>query len=823
VASEDLLAGQSWECRATVPGSATEPGHLRNLDPTGWLPAAVPGTAAGATRSAGGDPDCVDYDAVDWWFRCEFAASHDAGPRTLRLEGLATLADVWLNDRHVLHAENMFRSYEVDAGALRDRNEIWIRFASMNEALAQKRPRPRWKSYLVSHQNLRFVRTSLLGRLPGWAETPAPVGPYKPVKLVGSEGLRMNSKHLVATCAGAGGHLDVDVRLSGADASEEVWVVLGEERVRASTRSVDGDLAAKAEIDLPAVQRWWPHTHGPQPLYDVDIEVAGSRFRAGRVGFRTVEIDRTDGDFRVIVNGERVFVRGAVWMPVDPVGLAADAAEQRRMIELARSANLNMIRPPGTGVYMDEAFWDACDELGIMVWFECMLAFCDTPEESGFLAELESELTEQLRLVAGRPAIAIVCGSQEVEEQATMAGPEREKWEHPVLEDTIPKLLDELILGIPYIPSNPTGGSVPFQMDSGVSQYFGVGGYLRPVEDARRSRVKFAAECLAFATPPDPRTIDEECGGSFRAGHDPGWKRAVHHDAGRSWDLEDMQGFYVQKLFGLDPFELRYSDADRALDVSRAAVSTLYEVVLSEWRRPGSPCGGALVLALRDLRPGAGWGVIDSFARPKAPWYALKRVMSPVGLVLTDEGLNGLHAHVLNDTSNGVDGTLRVDLYVRGELQVERAETPMSVRARSAESVEVARLFNSFRDLTNSFGFGPPAHDLVRVSLLASDGSELAAVCHLPAGGLRPVEPELGLEATVSVTDGSWTLEVSTRRFAQWVVVECAGFVPDDSWFHLAPGVTKVIRLEPEHGTAGVPSGEVRALNSQQSVRFSGS
>jgi beta-mannosidase len=823
VASEDLLAGQSWECRATVPGSATEPGQVRSLDPTGWLPATVPGTAAGATRSAGGDPDCVDYDAVDWWFRCEFAASPEFGPHTLQLEGLATLADVWVNDRHVLHAENMFRAYEVDAGILGERNEIWIRFASMNEALAHKRPRPRWKSYLVSHQNLRFVRTSLLGRLPGWAETPAPVGPYKPVRLVASDRLRLRSKHLVATCAGAGGRLGVDVALSGAEASEEVWVVVADERVRAKTRIVDGELAANAEIDLPVVKRWWPHTHGPQPLYDVDIEVAGSRLRAGRVGFRTVEIDRTDGDFRVIVNGEPVFVRGAVWMPVDPVGLAVDAADDRRMVELARSANLNMIRPPGTGVYMGEAFWDACDELGIMVWFECMLAFCDTPEDSAFLAELEAELTQQLDIVSARPAVALVCGSQEVEEQATMAGPEREKWEYPVLEDTIPKLVAELLPGVAYIPSNPTGGSVPFQMDSGVSQYFGVGGYLRPVEDSRRSRVKFAAECLAFATPPERRTIDEECGGSFRAGHDPGWKRAVHHDAGRSWDLEDMQGFYVKKLFGLDPFELRYSDADRALDVSRAAVSTLYEAVLGEWRRPGSPCGGALVLALRDLRPGPGWGVIDSFARPKAPWYALKRVMSPVGLVLTDEGLNGLHAHVLNDTSNGIDGTLRVDLYVRGELLVERAEVSLSVPARGGELVEVAGLFNSFRDLTNSFGFGPPSHDVVGVSLLDPAGSELATVCHVPGGGLRPVEPELGLGARVSVLDGSWALEVSTRRFAQWVVVECAGFRPGDSWFHLAPGASKVITLEPEHDAAGVPAGEIRALNSQQSLRFSGS
>jgi beta-mannosidase len=343
---------------------------------------------------------------------------------------------------------------------------------------------------------------------------------------------------------------------------------------------------------------------------------------------------------------------------------------------------------------------------------------------------------------------------------------------------------------------------------------------LRPIEDARRSNVRFAAECLAFATPPERQTVDEECGGSFRAGHDPTWKRSVHHDAGRSWDLEDMQGYYVRKLFGLDPFELRYGDPERSLDISRATVATLYERVLSEWRRSGSSCDGAIVLALRDLRPGAGWGVVDSFGRPKAPWFALKRVLSPVGLVLTDEGLNGLHAHVLNDRAGELSGTLRVELFVRGELMVESAEQAVVVHGRGSSLVEVAGMFDGFRDLTAAYGFGPPANDLVRVVLTDDRGAELASVVHLPGGGLRPIEPDLGLEAELRSEGGRWVLEVSTRRFAQWIVVEIPGYRPEDSWFHLAPGVARSLVLEPEDNLAEPPAGEVRALNSSRSVRI---
>ena len=227
-----------------------------------------------------------------------------------------------------------------------------------------------------------------------------------------------------------------------------------------------------------------------------------------------------------------MFCRGAVWMPVDPVSLAPPADEVRATLELAKAANLNLIRLPGTGVYQDEFFWDACDELGILVWQECMLAFSDPPDEPAFVSELESELDEQFELISGRPSLALICGSQEIEEQAAMNSVPRARWDFPVLERNIPDLVDQLLPGVPYVTSNPTGGTVPYQMDSGVSQYFGIGGYLRPVEDARRARVRFAAECLAFATPPERRTVDEECGGAYRAGHDPSWKLAVHHDAG---------------------------------------------------------------------------------------------------------------------------------------------------------------------------------------------------------------------------------------------------------------------------------------------------
>src|SRR6202044_1589151 len=103
-------------------------------------------------------------------------------------------------------------------------------------------------------------------------------------------------------------------------------------------------------------------------------------------GFRSVEVDRTDGAFRPVVNGVEVFCRGACWWPIDPVGLYAGDDELRETLELVRSAHMNMVRIPGGTVYEDERFWDLCDELGIMVWQDCMIGYVDPPEDEDFEA-----------------------------------------------------------------------------------------------------------------------------------------------------------------------------------------------------------------------------------------------------------------------------------------------------------------------------------------------------------------------------------------------------------------------------------------------------
>jgi beta-mannosidase len=813
----DLLTDASWTCRATPAGSATHPGQLPGDD---WVAAEVPGTAAGALRAAGRwhEADPRDFDAEDWWFRCRFEAPSD-DELVLRAEGLATLAEVWCNGTLVGTSGGMFTPLEADVTVRRGANELAIRFLALGPVVRARRPRGRWRSRIVAHQHLRWQRTTFLGRMPGWAPVAAPVGPWRPLSLAPRGQRRVLERDVQVTCDGDAGSVALRVRLAGAPTGA-VTARVGEVAAELDVRA-DGDaVVAEGTVRLPSVERWWPHTHGDQPRYAVSLEVGDVAVPLGQVGFRTIDLDADDGAFTLVVNGQPVFARGACWVPPDVVSLTAGPDEVRATLERARDAGMNMVRVLGTMVWEDAAFWDLCDELGMLVWQDCMFANLDPPDDEAWLAGVDAELRAQLGALQGRPALAVVCGGSEVEQQAAMVGLPAEGRAMPLFEVRVPKVLDELALGVPYVPSSPTGGDLPFRTSTGVAHYYGVGAYLRPLDDARRAGVRFASECLAFANPPERAAVEDVYGTAAVAGHHPDWKRAVPRDNGAPWDFEDVRDHYVATLFEVDPTAVRYADPERYLDLGRAAVTEVVEHVFTEWRRPGSSCAGGLVLLLRDLWAGAGWGLLDASGGPKAPFWAVRRTCRPVALLATDEGLDGWHLHVVNDTAGRVTGTLAVSLLdhdgrVAEEAAIELDVAPRSAATRSAESV-----LDGFRDLTAAYRFGPPAFDVVTATFRTDGGSPLDAVL-LPGGRARPVLPTVGLEAELRADGDAWAATVTATAFAQRVAFDVPGFVPEDSWFHLVPGAPRTVALRPAPGQEGRrPTGSVRALNARATARL---
>jgi len=832
-ADTDLLAGAAWSCGAAAPGSLAGPDDPGAAD-VAWFDAPVPGTVASAVRAVDGrEIGAEELDGQDWWYRVRFAgpASPRSGGWMLHLGGLATLADVWLNGRHVLASESMFTPRDVAVDDLAADNELVIRFAALSPVLQRRRPRPRWKVAGLASQNLRWFRTTLLGRQTGWAETPPPVGPWRPVTLRPVGAVELRASRVVAHCTPVSGGprsgtVAVTLEVSGpavaagAGPVEAVLEVDGRTAPLVATGD-DGVLALSGEVRLDDPDLWWPHTHGDQALHAVRAVVAGVTLDLGEVGFRTVEVDRADGGFQVSVNGVPVFCRGACWYPVDPVGFQTSDPELERSIALVRAAGMNMLRIPGGTVYEDDRFFRACDRAGILVWQDLMLGPADPPADDAFVDIVCAEVIDLLDRRARHPSLAVLCGGQQLEEQPAMFGLSRDRWHVPLVHDVLPGLVSAVVPGLPFVSSSPSGGDLPFEPDSGVCHYYGVGVCLLPLDDLRRADPRFVTEGLAFSIPPERSARDEEAAAGLSSRKERDGRRAVHRDPGSSFDLEDVRDQYVAALFAVDVAELWRTDPGRALDLGRAATAEILGTAVAEWRRPGSSCAGMLSIAFRDLRPGPGWGLVDAAGHPKAPWYVLARGWAPVAVTMTDERMNGLDVHLFNDTGEVLVGALRIGLHTRSHT-VETASGAVTVPARGACSVRADSMVEGFRDLSYAYRFGPRPFELITADLVGPSDQVLAHGAFLPGGPGRTIEPDVGLQARMERVDGGrWRIHISTREFAQYVHVDVPGFVASDSWLHLPPGGERDVLLHPSPGAAAVPTGTVRALNSTAVARVS--
>ncbi len=823
-------------CR-TEPGRAAGPRDLMAAS-RDWVPLDAPTTVAAGLRAAGRwFPDSARLDEEEWWFHATLPARQaDANTRfVLGLDGLATIADVWVDGRPVLSTDNMFLRHEVPLGPAGSPTDLVIRCAPIAARLQTRRPRPRWRAPLVAHQQLRWIRTSLLGRMPGWSPLAPAVGPWAGVWIERRQEAEIRDVRLRTELRDGAGMLDVActvVPIGGATIQGGRVDLIRDGSVAGARLERRGghEFAARVEVSRPDL--WWPHTHGESATYDVRLalDVEGGDRRelvvdAGAVGFRTLELDRADDGFEFHVNGVRVFCRGACWTPLDPLALSAAPDEYRTALRQVTSAGMNMLRLSGATVYETDAFHDACDEAGVLVWQDLMFANMDYPgDDETFLASVRCEAAQQLGRLQARPSLALICGNSEVGQQAAMWGAPREAWTQPMFSDALPSIAASICPGVPYCPSSSDGGAFPHQVNAGSTSYFGVSAYRRPLDDARRSGVRFAAECLAFANIPEDATIATMPGGRALRVHHPAWKAATPRDLGAGWDFEDIRDHYVARLFRVDPTELRYADHERYLAFGRVAAGEVMAATFAEWRRAGSVCAGGLIWFLRDLVPGAGWGVIDARGAEKAPYHYLRRALQPVAVSVTDEGCSGLFLHAVNDSGRAIDGTLHLDLFQAGEVAVGSGAEPVVIAPRSAISRSAIALLPEFRDLSYAFRFGPPSVDVVHVRLVGGDGAQITDAFHFPLGYSRRRESDIGLVASAAEGEsGRWSLSIRARAFAQAVRIDALGFRPADQYFHLAPGSQRTIRLDRTEATSsGPPRGMVQALNCDASARIGG-
>ncbi|MEU4744399.1 sugar-binding domain-containing protein, partial [Actinosynnema sp. NPDC023658] len=449
------------------------------------VPARVPGSTHLDLVAAGLVPDpYLDRNEaaltwmhrVDWQYSTTFRAEAPrVGERVeLVFDGIDTVATVEVNGEVLGHTANMHRGYRFDVGGvLRDGDNdltVTLRSALAHAERTEAELGWRQRAYPHPYNAIRKMACSF-----GWDWGPdlQTAGLWKPVRLERWDTARLaRVRPLVTVDADGTGRVDVHLELDRAADRDYTAVVTVDDRTEAV--AVTGD-TAHLTVLVPDARLWWPVGYGDQPLYDLTVALLADGRQVDavqrRIGFRTVTVDtEPDGfgtPFTFVVNGERVFAKGANWIPDDHFLTRVTPERLARRIDQAVGANMNMLRVWGGGIYETDDFYDACDERGVMVWQDFPFACAFYAEEEPLRGEVEAEARENVTRLVAHPSLVLWNGNNEnlpafTDWEGWRDGLEGRTWGSGYYHDLLPKIVAELDPTRPYAPGSPfSPGDLP--------------------------------------------------------------------------------------------------------------------------------------------------------------------------------------------------------------------------------------------------------------------------------------------------------------------------------------------------------------------------
>jgi len=822
-----------WQFRI-APDDAHAREHPRAAQ---WLPATVPGSVQTDLIALKliPDPYWRDDEAKvqwvglsNWQYRKRFevdAATLGRAHVDLVFDGLDTFADVHLNGKKILAADNMFRRWRVPAKKLlhAGANTLEVRLYSPIEHLQPwllKQPyalpgefdsafgdEPKGK------QTANYVRKAAYQYGWDWGPRVVTEGIWQHVKLESWDALRLADFHVAqksVTTNVAKLDAQLDIR---ADTAATAQVLVRWRAPDGKTRSLQHDVSLKAgdnrvaiPVEIAHPERWWPVGYGKPNLYDfhVDVAVGGKTLASDdkETGLRSIELhrqkDQWGKSFEFVVNGAPIFAKGANFIPPDIFPTRVTPEKLRQLLESARDANMNMLRVWGGGYYLPDDFYAMADRLGLMVWQDFMFGGAIPPSDPAFRENVRIEAMQQVQRLRDYPSIVLWCGNNEVETgweswddrkafKKTITAAQRQHIEQGMRElfdHTLREVVAKYEPDVPYWPSTPGtdyGGPVNVT-DDGDYHYWNVwSGDALPVTAYLDVTPRFMSEyglqsmpamatIGAFTEPPD-RSIDSEvmrAHQKFDKGN--GNKRLLKYVQREFGTPKDLASFaYLSQVMQAEGIQL-------AAEHLRAS-------------RPRSM--GSLYWQLDDTWPGITWSSIDSYGRWKALQFNARRFYSPLLIAaLRNHGVT--RVSLVSDRTMPVRASWRLRVMnFAGKVVGERAANMTLAPLSSTHA-------GTFTDAQLLHGADP--RKSVAVFELFAGGKRVSRNLVFFDAAKDLALPEPHIDARLARTDGSYTLTLDSDKLAREVWVSFGGIDASvsDNAFDILPGqrVTVTIRSD---------------------------
>lgn len=660
------------------------------------IAAEVPGSIHVALERAGviPNPHLGDNERIvqwveraDWDYRVAFETPDGWEEARVELvfERIDTVATVVLNGVLLGRAANMHHPHRWDVRQLLrasgQLNELTVHLTSAVTEVWREEQRLGTLPYLNTEHPYNFIRKSAYHF--GWDWAPSLVGGgLGPVRLEAWTGTRITAVRPAIIQADEGEAV-VDLHIDR-DGEGECDVQL----------RFHGELVAEGRTQAGIVRlrwarpaRWWPRGHGEPHLYECEVRT-NHQVVHSRLGVRSVALDTDDGAFRLIVNGVPIYCKGANFVPQDTdYERAISTARYDERLQQACDANMNTLRVWGGGFYETDAFYDRCDELGLLVWQDFLFACACYPEEEPHRSRVEAEARHQIARLCHHPSLVLWNGCNEnLWGYFDWGWADRTKgrtWGLGYYLELLPRLCRELDPSRPYWPGSPYSGAFnhpdpphPNAPELGNRHVWDEWqGTEHPVIGNEAPR--FVSE-FGFQGPPSFPLLQR----AFAApGETPTLQQ--HQKLDRA---ERAAAALVEAWFGPGPWPLEREHQLRQTVQARAVGSMI------EWLRVCWPRNaGAIVWQLNDAWPAMSWSLIDHDGSKKPVYYAVQRAFADRLLTFQTDS-TGLALFLVNDTNARFEGDVTIELRRFDGEVLDGIRTHLVVAARAVGRLDCGLL-----------------------------------------------------------------------------------------------------------------------------------